>query len=218
MESNKESQSSCAGCQNMQDPVSWQDPGRMDYGRGRMRPDYEMRPGRPGYDMWRPGYEMRPGRFGYDRGYDRMEGQPWPGMPRPMPYYRAYELPMDFSGEMENERDMERLKEMYPDVAREILQYVEEECDKLEYEGSMMFDEQPDQVQLEQIIRRICDKMKDHYEVQEGSDTDDMLVMNQEAQRRYPPGANWLGDMARVILFQEMHRRRCRRRNCRRWY
>ncbi|MDO5423498.1 MAG: hypothetical protein Q4F41_07210 [Eubacteriales bacterium] len=135
-----------------------------------------------------------------------------------MPYYRAFEFPMDFANERENDRDMERLKEMYPDVAREILQYVEEECDKMEYEGSMMFDEQPDQVQLERIVRSIYDRMKDRFELPEGDDTDEAMAMNQETRRRYPPGANWLGDMIQVILFQEMHRRRCRHRNCRKWY
>ena len=42
---------------------------------------------------------------------------------------------------MEYERDMERMKQMYPDKAKKVQRYVEDECDKMEYEGSMMFDE-----------------------------------------------------------------------------
>ena len=45
-----------------------------------------------------------------------------------------------------------------------------------------------------------------------------MMAMQQETRRRYPPRKNWLGDMIEVLLYQEMFRRRCRRRNCRRRY
>ncbi len=42
------------------------------------------------------------------------------------------------------DKDNEYMKSMYPKIAREIAGYVEEECDKLEYEGSSMFSEYPD--------------------------------------------------------------------------
>ena len=43
------------------------------------------------------------------------------------------------------------------------------------------------------------------------------LAMNRETYRRYPPEQNWLSDLIQTLLVDEMFRRRCRRRNCRKW-
>ena len=105
--------------------------------------------------------------------------------------------------------DLERLQELYPDIAKEILRYAEEACDELEYEGSMMYDEQPDKIQFRNIAGKIYDKMKEKYPVQENNDRDENLEMlpENEKEKRYPPGENWLGDMVQVVLLQEMCRR-----------
>ena len=63
--------------------------------------------------------------------------------------------------EMEYEKDMERMKELYPREVKSILEMVEDECDKMEYEGSLMFDEYPDRFMLEQIIDRIMERARD---------------------------------------------------------
>ena len=134
-----------------------------------------------------------------------------------MPYYQMPGYPQALWQEIESDKDMQKLKEMYPDAAKEILPYIEEECDKMEYEGSVMFDEYPDRVMMGKIRNTIYDKVKDKYELPEDGDKDEVLAMNRETRRRYPPRKNWLGDMIDVLLFQEMHRRRCRHRNCRGW-
>lgn len=71
------------------------------------------------------------------------------------PFYMSYPLQNVYMTELEYERDMERMKELYPQEAKRIQKLVEEECDKLEYEGSMMFDEYPDRVMLKVICDRI---------------------------------------------------------------
>lgn len=119
--------------------------------------------------------------------------------------------------EEENERDWQKLKEMYPDMAKVILAEVEDVCDRMEYEGSMMFDSIPDKVRVRRMTDDIYNKLKDRYPVEEQNDQDDMFVMNQEGRRRYPPHQNWLGDLIEVLLYQEMFQRRCRRRGCRHW-
>ncbi len=135
----------------------------------------------------------------------------------PMPYYQMPGYPQALWQEMESEKDIQKLKEMYPDAAKEILPYVEEECDKLEYDGSVMFDEYPDRVMMGRIRSQIYDRVKDRFELPQEEDKDDVFAMNQVSRRRYPPRKDWLGDMVDILLFQEMHRRRCRRRNCRGW-
>lgn len=72
-----------------------------------------------------------------------------------MPFYMSYPVQNIYMTEMEYERDMERMKELYPEEAKQIQKLVEEECDKMEYEGSMMFDEYPDRVMLKVICDRI---------------------------------------------------------------
>lgn len=117
----------------------------------------------------------------------------------------------------ENERDWRKLKEQYPDMARIILEEVENVCDSMEYEGSAMFDTIPDKVRVRRLTEEIYEKVKDRYPVEESPDADDMFAMNQEGRRRYPPGQNWLSDFIQVLLYQEMFHRRCRHRGCRRW-
>ena len=137
-------------------------------------------------------------------------------MPK-MPFYMAYPMQNVYLEELEYEKDMQKLKDLYPKEVKSIQALVEEECDKMEYEGSVMFDEYPDRVMMGKIRNTIYDKVKDKYELPEDGDKDEVLAMNRETRRRYPPRKNWLGDMIDVLLFQEMHRRRCRHRNCRGW-
>ena len=104
-----------------------------------------------------------------------------------MPFYMSYPIQNAFMEEMEYERDMERIKELYPQDAKRILKLVEEECDKMEYEGSMMFDEYPDRV----MLKVICDKLYQKASMpQEEPEADKDLEAKQvEAlDHRRPPG------------------------------
>ena len=42
------------------------------------------------------------------------------------------------------------------------LPYIEEECDRLEYQCSMIYDEYPDRLQLQMMCKRICENVKKH--------------------------------------------------------
>ncbi|WP_455717135.1 hypothetical protein [Anaerosporobacter sp.] len=59
------------------------------------------------------------------------------------------------------DEDIDYMKGMYPKAAKVILQSIEEECDKLEYAGSCIFDEYPDRTNISRIIIRIYEKVKD---------------------------------------------------------
>ena len=79
--------------------------------------------------------------------------QPYEGSK--LPFYMAYPMQNMYMTEIEYERDMERMKELYPKDAKDIQRLVEEACDKMEYDGSLMFDEYPDRL----MLRRICDQI-----------------------------------------------------------
>ena len=72
-----------------------------------------------------------------------------------VPFYMAYPMQTVYMEEMEYARDLEKLKGMYPKEVRSIQEMVEDECDKMEYEGSLMFDEYPDRVMVDRIVKRI---------------------------------------------------------------
>ncbi|MDD7176915.1 MAG: hypothetical protein SPG09_05645, partial [Lachnospiraceae bacterium] len=74
---------------------------------------------------------------------------------RQMPYPLMYPYPDLYMSEMETERDLQYLQQMYPADAKRMQKKVEEELDKLEYEGSMMYDEYPDRVSMLLICDRI---------------------------------------------------------------
>ena len=155
--------------------------------------------------VWGEETEMSPNRYN-SREYQGRSASP--SQDHSQEYYEE---------EYENQRDMDRMKDLYPEIAKELMPSVEAACDQLEYEGSIMFDEYPDKTMLSRITARIYDQVKDRFNPPDGEDRDDALAMNVETFRRYPPRKNWLGDMIDVLFFEEMFRRRCRRRNCRRW-
>ena len=70
-------------------------------------------------------------------------------MSEKLPFYMAYQnqLPIDTAWERENSRDVSYMKSMYPAEVKKILPYVEAECDRLEYDVSMIYDEYPDRLQ-----------------------------------------------------------------------
>lgn len=148
-----------------------------------------------------------------------------------MPFYMSYPMQNLYLTEMEYEKDMERMKELYPRSVKKVLEIVEDECDKMEYEGSLMFDEYPDRMRVEHLADHIYELAKQEL----GS------VQEQEYRRppMPPPGGrppmppppggrppmpppprprDDLRDLIGVLLNNEMYKRRCRHRRCRRWW
>ena len=102
---------------------------------------------------------------------------------------------------MSEDRDIDYVKEMYPMTFSKIQEVVEQECDRQEFTGSMMFDEYPDKLGILQIVNRIFGKVKeDEKECKEG-----------DKCTKYPDD-QWLKDIIMVLLLNEMYRRRRRKR------
>ena len=101
-------------------------------------------------------------------------------MERHFPFYMAYE------DEWIRRRDYDYIKSAYPDTARRMLPQIERECDKLEYAGSVMYDEYPDQLQMRLLCRRIYDRVKDTEE----------------------HAGEWLLELIQVMTYQEILKRR----------
>ena len=145
-----------------------------------------------------------------------------------MPYYMAYPVPFSYDDERTERRDIEYLRSMYPDIPKRLLPYVEEECVRMEYENSMVYDQYPDKLQLKLMCRRICDNVGRHERLSFGDiGSGDCACgcsadQNAEGERRQSGNhieAQSLRDLIEVMLYQEIYRRRCdHRRRCRRFY
>ncbi len=84
------------------------------------------------------------------------ENEKVPMNENPIPFYEAFSTEnSEMEREEEDRKDLDYIKNMYPSKMKRIQDQIEEECDKLEYEGSMMFDEYPDKG----ILRGICNKI-----------------------------------------------------------
>lgn len=122
-----------------------------------------------------------------------------------LPYYMAYPMPLQYDDERIERRDFEYMKSMYPLTVKKILPYVEDECDRMSYEGSMIYDEYPDQLQIRLMCNRIYEKVK---KIQPYTDQE-MEIQT----RRTDEG---LKDLIQIMLFQELFQRRNRHRRKRR--
>ncbi len=61
--------------------------------------------------------------------------------------------------DMNEKNDMEYWKQLYPEQTRRIQREVEHQCDLLDYEGSVMYDEYPDRISLTRICESIYNSL-----------------------------------------------------------
>ena len=131
-------------------------------------------------------------------------------MDEKLPYYMAYPMPLLYDDERQNQRDYEYMKSVYPGTAKRIMPYIEEECDRLEYTGSVMYDEYPDRLQLRLLCRRIYNRAKEDEAKEDEAKEDD-------AKKEEGTG-KWLEDLIEVMTYQELCQRRREQRSTRRKY
>lgn len=129
-----------------------------------------------------------------------------------LPYYMAYPMPLLYDDERIERQDYDYLKSMYPQTAKQVMPYVEEECDRMQYNGSMMYDEYPDQLQLRLMCSRIYDRVS---EEAEEADEEEIVEM-QQSRNRHRRREDWMRDLIQIMVFQELYQRRCDNRRCRR--
>lgn len=113
-----------------------------------------------------------------------------------LPFYMTYPLPMYYQEEDSIIRDLEYLQQMYPAEAKRYQKMIASILDKLDYEGSMIYDEYPDRWQLYKLSMDILDRIKRE-------------DAGEEENRNVPPEKwEWMGDMIQILLFYEIYKRR----------
>ncbi|MSS62875.1 hypothetical protein [Velocimicrobium porci] len=134
----------------------------------------------------------------------------------------------------EIDKDVDYIKSLYPSDVQLIQREVEEECDKLEYDGSCMFDLYPDRVHLNTIVDKIYDTVSATSEDEVSKEEiNNSNIANSPwpwnhcgPNRTCPPPRpdhrpdgrpNWRRDLIESLLFNEMLHRRRRHRSRKRW-
>ncbi len=113
-----------------------------------------------------------------------------------LPFYMTYPLPMYYEEEDTIIRDLEYLQQMYPADAKRYQKLISSILDKLDYEGSMIYDEYPDKWQIYKLSKDILDRIRR----EEEKDNPDQ---NSPAEKW-----EWLGDMVQILLCYEIYKRR----------
>lgn len=117
------------------------------------------------------------------------------------------------------ERDLEYMRQQFPKEVQKIQHEIEDQCDRLEYDGSCMFDEYPDKCHLGIIVDQIYQKVtNDSLEAQQLDSFplwSGYCPPNQSCRKQEP---DWLRNIINVMLQNEMQYRRRRYRNRKRWF
>lgn len=119
-----------------------------------------------------------------------------------MPFYMTYPLPMYYEDENTIIRDLEYLQQMYPAQAKRYQKVISNILDKLDYEGSMIYDEFPDRWQLYKLSTDILDRIRREEEKDKESDSEN--GGNEASLEKW----KWTGDLIQILLFYEIYKRR----------
>ncbi len=122
-----------------------------------------------------------------------------------IPYYMMYSDIEEYAENRYDRQDLTYMQGLYPQVAKMVLPYIEEECERLSYEGSLIYDEFPDKLLLRLMCSRIYAKFKKEQECE-----DYFIDERDEA---------WYKELIEVMVYNELHKRRNKWRKSRKiWY
>ena len=107
-----------------------------------------------------------------------------------------YPIPYAFDEDKIQKRDREYLQSMYPATAKKIFPYIQEECDRQEYEGSMIYDEYPDKLQLCLMCRRAYEQVMKQEKWEKETYTPEQIRMTASgADPNLYPNVNWFDEL-----------------------
>lgn len=115
---------------------------------------------------------------------------------RVLPFYLSYSTPYFMKEEDSVLRDLEYLQEMYPKQAKDLQKRIAAVLDKLDYEGSMLYDEYPDKWQLYRLTDTVVGMLQ--------REEDEKEAPEQITEEKW----EWIKDMVQLVLYYEIYKRR----------
>ena len=115
-----------------------------------------------------------------------------------------YMTDMPEPGQMEE--DWLYMQQLYPNTARKLVYYIEDAADRLEYENSMMFDNYPDRIAVEQVVKEIIAVIQEN-DPALITMPEDTAVSDRKGDQTWD---SCMEEMIQIMLLGEMHHRRWR--------
>lgn len=104
------------------------------------------------------------------------------------------------------EEDWLYMQQLYPNTARKLVPYIEDAADRLEYENSMMFDNYPDRIAVEQVVKEIIAVIQEN-EPSLIRMPEDTAASDRNEDQTWD---SCMEEMIQIMLLGEMHHRRWR--------
>ena len=115
---------------------------------------------------------------------------------RVLPFYMTYPAPHFMREEDSVLRDLEYLQQIYPAQAKKLQSRIAVILDKMDYEGSLLYDESPDKWQLYRLGDSIVEILK-----REDAE-------KEEPEYTIPEQWVWVSDLVQLVLYYEIYKRR----------
>ncbi len=116
----------------------------------------------------------------------------------PLPYYMTYPGYMGTGNEQEILQDLEYLQQTYPLEVKQYQQRVADILDKMDYEGSMIYDEYPDRYSLQKLAKTVTQIIRKESQEETTTDTDPQI------EDKW----NIIEGMIQVLVCNEVYKRR----------
>lgn len=114
----------------------------------------------------------------------------------PLPFYMTYPGYLRPEQESAILKDLEYFQQTYPSEVKRYQRKIVEILDKLDYEGSMIYDEYPDRYSMNRLAKTIVEILR-----REEEETKEDTPAN-------PEKWVWMEDMMQVLLCNEIYKRR----------
>lgn len=144
-----------------------------------------------------------------------------------MDYYSAFPFYMGYQGygqwaqpgSVPEDRileDMEYLQQMYPTYARKYQSAVSSVVDKMDYEGSFIYDQYPDKLTMQRMVESVVVVIRTNEQtVDAGSDMADTALTEQAPWSEKEP---WIRELVTVLMYYEILTRRRKKNKWNRYY
>lgn len=118
-----------------------------------------------------------------------------------LPFYMTYPLPMYYEDDNKVMRDLEYLQQLYPGEAKKYQKRIVAILDRIDYEGSLIYDEYPDRWLLYKLSKDVLDTLKSEM----SNDKEEPEISDEKWE--------WISDMIQILLYYEIYKRRHNRGN-----
>ena len=116
-----------------------------------------------------------------------------------IPFYVAYPNYQMYSDEYRRMQDLEYLQAMYPLEVKEYQRKINQVLDRIDYSGSMIYDEIPDRISLYKLATDITESIIRDKVITDGTNG----VEKKDKEH--------IGVIVQILLYYEIHKRRYKR-------